>query len=57
MVTALEANTAIAKRLLKAFPEAGLITLTRMLGSYDQWRKSENFYYQIILKEVDILDS
>lgn len=57
MVTTLEANTAIAKRLLKAFPEAGLITLTRMLGSYDQWRKSENFYYQIILKEVDILDS
>lgn len=43
-------NTETAKRLLKAFDEAGYLTLAGMLGAYDQWRESQEFYYNIIIK-------
>ena len=46
----LEYFTDLAKRLLENFPECGLLTLARMLRAYDQSRKSEAFYYQVILK-------
>lgn len=39
----------ICRRLFDSFSDCGLITLARMMRSYDQWRESENFYYQYIM--------
>ena len=42
-------NKSVAIRLIRAFEEAGIITLANMLGSYDQWRESQEHYYHLVL--------
>lgn len=37
-----------AKKLNTHFPESGIITRGDMLGSLDQWRKSQTFYRNLI---------
>jgi len=40
----------LVKRFLSSFPDSGLITMANMMGSYDEWRESQQFYYNLFLE-------
>lgn len=37
-----------AEKLIKTFPDVGLMTLGDMLGTLDQWQSSRTHYHSIV---------